>query len=1005
MNLKSALRMGAAGTVLALLLAAPAWAQNATQTTPPADETVVVVTGSHIASKAAASPSPLQTVTSKDLENAGAINVIEALQDNPAFGVPGSNRANSNFTSTQAGLSTVNLRNFGADRTLTLIDGRRSVAGRPGTTQVDLTMIPTPFVDRVEVLTGGASAVYGSDAVAGVVNFIYKKHFNGVLMNAQVGASEYGDDRQQTLNITVGSDFNDGRGNVMLYGGYSDEGIVRSVDRERSAVDQTSLGGTQRKSGNNDANLQAAQNLFVPSRPVYSTIIPNGTFDVGGKSYTIDQSGVRLFNSAVDGFNRAPYQAIAVPVTRYTFAGRGRYDFSDHVSLFLEGNFARIHSQTYMEPLPLQSAGALGIFRAVSNGHFNIEGLSVNPTTGASTLTRNPLVPDAIYNAATDTNADGLKDIGWTKRLVEFGGGQRFAPVDRDTFRIATGIDGSLNDNWKYELSYTYGQTTATQRMTGLVNEDNVANALNVVRDVYDLNKNGSTNDAICASAEARALGCVPLDIYGPGKLTAEMIKYIETQSLRNARQTQSVVSANLSGTLFELPAGPLQVSLGMESRREASSEVLDPLSNIPRNGYVQQVNVAGSFRVNETYAEIIVPLLANLPGIYNLTLRGAGRVSDYSTVGSVNASNIGLEYSPVKDIRFRAVYARAVRAPNIGELFGGSTVGVSSVADPCLGVTLAGTDATSVNCRKVQGVLTNIAASPSGAFTQTQSDTQGVPSLQVSNPNLHPEDAKTVTFGVVITPRSIEALRNFTFTADYYDIKLAGAIARPSSQFILTQCYTNNDPTYCALVKRRDVAAGPYSAGSIELINSALVNTGGAFTEGLDLTAAYRLNLQSWGWTGTATFQGSLTHLYKQGGRPLDTSPIDPTAGEVGSPRDKAQLSINYENGNWGFTWSNQFIGKQYLDDTFRARFLLANGQPAPLDLFKVKPFTYTDAQIRYRLQQRYDLYFGVGNLFNVAPPPIITGLPGTSTGTETAAGLYDPIGRRFYAGIRAKF
>ena len=1021
--LKGLLLTGA--SAVTLLIGAPAFAQDAasqTTTTPGATPTDpatnlqdrtqsapsetgedIVVTGSRIRSPTVTSPSPLQGITSEDIARTGRTNVQEILQTNPTFGAPGQSRTVSNYNALYAGLSTVNLRNLGPNRTLVLIDGRRVVAGVPGTAQVDLSMIPSSFVDRIDVLTGGASAVYGSDAIAGVVNFIYKKKFEGLLLNAQGGVSQEGDDAQYSTNLTIGHNFDDGRGNVMVYAGYEKENGVNSVDRARSSTDQTSIGALQRSNNRTDANLTAAQNLFRAQANL-SSVVPASTFNAGTATtpYIVDASGnVRPFVGATDGFNRTPYDAIAVPVERRLFAARANYEVSDTVNVFMEGNYGNTKARSQLEPSPLVATGTLGIFRQ-GNGRYNIEQVFANPNNPAqSQRVINPLVPAGLYNVATDTNGDGFRDVAVSRRLLEFG--PRIGLFDRTQFRAVVGLEGKIADKWNWEVSYNYGKTSASSTFGGLINQDRVIQALNVVPDVYDLNSNGNRSEAICASAEARAQGCVPYDVYGAGKVSPAALSYLGATSTHDASQTLNVVAANISGALFRLPAGDVQIALGAEYRRESSKETFDPLSQTARNSYIQQTNTSGRFDVKEAYGEIIVPILKDTPFFEQLSIRGAGRVSDYSTVGTFVAYNAGVEWSPVRDLRLRAVYAHAVRAPNIGELFAAPTATVSSVNDPCAGVTATTTGTTSMVCRSNAGVLANIAQN--GVFTLNQSDLQGVGGLNVSNPNIKQETARTYTLGAVLNPVSIRALRNLTLTVDYYNIKLDDAITSTSRDFILQQCYLNNDPNFCSLISRRTVASGPYSAGSIQQVDSQLINSGGAFTKGIDATVSYRQNLADWGIAnGVANLSFAYTHLIKQYLIPLAGAAIDRSDGEINNPNDRFQASLSADVGAVGFTLNGQYIGASYLDDQYRARFLLADGSLPDKKLFRVGAKFYTDLQVRFNVAQKFEFFVGANNLLNTQPPPIITGLTGSVTGTETAAGTYDPIGRRFYSGLRLK-
>jgi iron complex outermembrane receptor protein len=973
---------------------APASAQAEDAAEPVGD---IVVTGSRIKSPTLTSPSPLQAVTAEDIERTGRVDIQEVLQTNPAFGLPGQSRNTSNYGALSAGLSTVNLRNLGANRTLVLIDGRRVVAGVPGSAQVDLSMIPSSFIERVDVLTGGASAVYGSDAVAGVVNFIYRKNFEGVQLNAQTGISEQGDDNQYSANLTAGGNFADGRGNVIAYAGWSKQGAVASASRARSRSDQTSVGALQRSNNRTDANLTAAQNLFTAQRN-FSTVVPASTFNAGTGNYIVDSTGtVRPFSSATDGFDRTPFDNISVPIERRNFAARANYEVSEGINFFAEGSYANTTSKGLLEPSPLVPTGALGLFRQ-GNGRYNIEQRVTNPTNAAqSQIVRNPLVPLGLYNVATDTNGDGFRDVAVSRRLAEFG--QRFAIFDRTTLRMVVGAEGKLGDKWNWDVSYNWGKTTADSRLTGLINQDRVVQALDVIQDVYDANGNGNTAEAICASAEARAQGCVPWNVYGAGNASAASVAWLGVDSTRNAVQTLDVAAANLSGSLFDLPAGAVQVALGAEYRKESSSEIFDPLSIAARNAYVQQTNTSGHFNVKELYGEVVVPLIHDTPFIHSLTVRGAARMSDYSTVGTFYAYNAGVEWAPIPDIRVRGVYAQAVRAPNIGELFAAPSISISSVNDPCAGVTATSTGTTSTTCRADAGVAANIAAN--GVFTLNQSDLQGVGGLNVSNPDIRQESARTWTLGAVINPISIHALRNLTLTVDYYNIKLNDAIARTSRDFILQQCYLNNNPDFCALISRRTIASGPYSAGSVQLVNSQLINSGGASTEGIDTTLSYRLPVAG----GTANFAGSWSHLIRQGSIPLAGAAFDRSDGEINTPKDRASFSVGFDTDTFGINFNGQYIGASYLDDQYRARFLLADGSLPDKKYFKVDSAFYADMQLRWNVDKAFEFFAGVNNLLDTQPPPVITGLTGSVTGTETAAGTYDPIGRRYYSGVRLKF
>ncbi len=999
-------------------------AQTVPEAAPPAEqdtsaEAGIVVTGSRIRSPTLTSPSPLQAVTAQTIEHAGATNVQDVLTQIPAVGIPGQARA-SNAGDTNPGLATVNLRNLGDSRTLVLIDGRRSVAGIPGTSTVDLSMIPTSFVERVDVLTGGASAVYGSDAIAGVVNFIYKKNFQGLQANAQAGISELGDDKRYSANATFGQNFAGDRGNVMVYAGYNHEGNVPNYKRSRTSAGYSSVGNLERVAGNSDLNLIAAQDLFkrfyqpsnVGSGGVFNfggagsrLILPDGTLDTypsqSRTNYT-DPAIIAKVNKY--GYNAAALGQQASPSNQITVATRVNFDVTDKLNLFAESTFSNYKTKGRREASPMRTDSALGAFTG-TNGFYPIQFQVTNPTNPADVrILTNPLIPAAVLAAATNTsNNDSIasKDISFLIRTTGFGDGTRSTPTERDNFRVALGGTYEIGGDWSADFYYQYGYTKQRQSMTGLANLNRLAQAVQVVPDVFDVNKNGNTTEAICVDANARAEGCVPVDVYGlnadgSSKISKAAAAYLSTELSRYSKQEMQTAALNVGGSVFDLPAGPLQVSVGTEWRSEFSMDDFDPLTNAARNGYVQLLDTSGRFTVKEAYGEAVIPVIHNTPFIHNLTLRGAARYSDYSTVGSFWAWNVGAEWSPVEDIRFRGVYAHAVRAPNIGELYAAAANGIITITDPCQGTTLTGTSATAVNCRKDPGVLANMNAN-GGVLTLTSSDTAGVGSITASNPNIQQETGKTLTFGVVVNPRSINWLRGLTFTADYYDIKLEGAINRLAAATVLNKCYVSGLPDFCQFVVRRQAPSGAFSVGSVEQVTLGLLNSGGRFSRGLDFTLNYQHQL----FDGTMTWSASWTHLLKQGIVPLTGDAYDNTMGEIGTPRDTGSLNVNWDTKNYGFTLQNRYIGSQMFDyENYQVNFKLADGSLPDKKYFTVDSKIYTDAQIRFTPMEHFEFNVGVNNLFNVQAPPLWSGTP---NGSPNA--IWDIIGRRYYAGVRVKF
>ncbi len=925
----------------------------------------IVVTGSRIASPAAASASPLQVIGAEQIQQQGAINVQEVLLQNPAFGSPGISRTNSSFATQGAGAATVNLRNLGEDRTLVLVNGRRFVSGQPGSQAVDLNVIPTQFLERVDVLTGGASAVYGSDAVAGVVNLIYKTKFDGLQMDGQLGISQYGDGFDRQVSLLGGKNFADGRGNIMLFGSYSKEGTVlkrdRSTEAGSSAVDSTS----------NDIYPND------PFRPFLSSYAPGGRVYAGNQTFSYNTGSlVNCTGVSCGGFNRSDYRYLAVPVERYVAAGRANFEVSDAANLWLEGNYAKTKVNTVIEPFPLDSTfGVVG-----ASGQVPIQ------TVVGGVTYRNPFVPDAIYNAATDTDGDGLRDISFNRRLSDFG--NRTSAASRDLFRVAGGVNGKfLEDRWSYELYGIYGQSKEHQTGTGQFDTRRFLQALNAYRDP-------TSGQIVCADPAARAAGCVPANIFGIGTL-APAAGYLAVPTTLDAKVTQTVFGGNVTGKLFSLfGADPIGINIGTEYRRETSSNTFDLLTQQGLNGNNALPATSGSFHLWEGFGEAIVPIIQDKPFFHSLSLRGAVRVSDYSTVGTTFSYNYGGEWAPVEDVRFRVIKARSVRAPNINELFQPAQQDFpSGLLDPCAGVTLAQTGTLATNCRAAPGVLANIAAN-NGTFTVSQADKQGITSFGGGNLNLQEEKGDSFTAGVVINPRSIRALRNFVLTVDYFNVQVRDAIIFTPLQFTLSQCYNQSNQNLCSQIVRRPAVQGGNSAGSIDQVNTTYINSGGLKTSGIDTTVTWRQNLADWGLGGTLGLRGSYTHLISGYTTPTPNSDRDYFAGEIGAPRDKFTINGSLDLDGVGLTMTGTWLSQSSVDDQ------LTGERPGSDPAVRVRPQFYLDSQIRFRTADKFEFFIGGDNLLNNKPPYIAD--IGSSAGQDTDAGTYDPLGRRYYAGVR---
>ncbi|WP_174279600.1 TonB-dependent receptor plug domain-containing protein [Sphingomonas bacterium] len=936
-------------------------------TAETANETVVV-TGSRIARPELQSATPLAVVGSEQLQRQGITNVQDEMNQLPQVGIPGVSKTNSNFATGGNGVATVNLRNLGDNRTLVLVNGRRFVAGLAGTSVVDVNDIPTDFIDRIEVVTGGASAVYGSDAIAGVVNYVLKDNFKGVTARAQYGFTQRGDTPTYTASLTAGTRVGpDDRGAIM--GNFTfdnDEGLLSS-NRGISSQDCSAAG-----CGPQSYSTYAPQGRFQ----FYNNGAPTGNAGFASNLFTFnpDNSVVIGFPTGY-GFNRESLRRISTPVKRYLGTAIGHYRITDGIEAYVEGTYVKVKSSSQIEPYALGSDNDLGFGYSITN----------------------PFIPTAIQAQIAARNSDAIAtnnvdQISFRRRQNDVF--SRSNRNDRDTYRIAGGLRGEFAGDFKYDLSVVYGELkdhTETQDL----DTTKYAFALDAVRD--------ATGAIVCRNATARAAGCVPINLFGYNTVAPAAAAYVAAAVPRteDVKNTELVTTGSVTGSVFQLPAGPVQVSVGGEYRREKSVDNFDALTNAGQNTGNQLADTIGKFDVKEGFGEVDVPLLKQKPFFYSLSVQGAARYSDYSTIGHVFSWNAGGEYAPFNGLRFRGNYAVANRAPNIGELFSQPSENFPSVQDPCNGVTASSTGTYAAACRATPSIAAAIARN--GSLTYTLADIQNINGFDGGNPNLSEEKGKTITAGVVIVPQQ---LRGFSLSVDYFNIKVSNAVGTVPESTSVQQCLLTGLPQFCNSVIRNP------NTGFLTTVNASLVNIADFKTSGIDVDMRYGHNVGLIN-GDRVDLHAFYTHSFKYDTQSDPSAPIDHGVGnlEYGEVfRDKVSATLNYSLSGFNLSWTTNYLSHMY--DTVPGEFAQTVIDLGLTDDIakhnNIKSRLYHNAQFSFDVgpERSFQFFFGVNNVFDRKPPKLEdTVFYGTITGATTAADVYDPFGRRYYAGAQIHF
>ncbi|MBR7620533.1 TonB-dependent receptor [Phenylobacterium sp. 20VBR1] len=944
----------------------------------------LIVTGSRIARVDTESAVPVQVIGEERIEQQGYENVVDVLTTLPQFAASfGASRTQSTFSgAASSGLNLTNLRNLGSNRSVTLINGRRAPAGNIVGSGVDFNTIPSANISRVEVLTGGAAAIYGADAVAGVVNIITDTKFDGLEMGASYGlALAEKDNINPSAFIRFGKAFDKGHLGATLQ--YDYQGFVSCADRYLCEHDfvWNPPAAVKRGAGTSPADSALSG---VPPQGRFLIGAGNGLaagdFTQRNGSFTDSGGALIPFTLNLDGYDRNPKRALAIPTERVMFATDASYEVLPWMTAFLEMNYGSSKTQAPFEGHPFQSTTDLLGSLPVAQGGLE-----------ASIPTTNPFIPAALRARAV---AAGDNEISWLERFDQLG--LRGANNQRQTMRIAAGVTGQfdtlagIGSNWNYEASYVWGRTTLDSVTNGLVARDRLYNGLRV-----EQVPGAPAGTYRCTDPVARASGCVPLNPFAA--FTPAMANYISVNAGQRGETELENGLAFLGGSLFDLPAGPLQVGVGLESRRTtAFLDYDDPINRGLVTGNRTFDNPEATFRTNEAYIEARAPLLKDLPFIESLNVEGAFRWSDSSNFGKYETWKIGGDWSPVPGLRLRVMKNKAVRAPVLSEYNGGSQT-AGNINDPCA------TERYSANATRAANCLSAGIPSSYNPATITR---QGVTGFVLGNSNLVPEEAETLTYGLVFNGRDADylpsVLQPLVVTVDRFQIDIQKVITTTGRQTIADLCYDLSGAAraqYCALVTRgfSQIEGVGYA---LQGVNDTVDNLGGLDVRGVDLQVDYGFQLGDLFGDkdiGRVNFNAVMT-FYDKADELVAGSTIDLLGSAGGSTSDagflkkQGNFTTSYSNGGLKVNWVARWIPKTKMSP------FAAAAVP------EVPAYWYHDVQARYSFNDAVEVYGGVSNLLDKDPPFFASGTAGTQA-LDTIPAYYDIFGRQAYVGFKLRF
>lgn len=1061
-----------AGASVAVLAAAPAFAQS----TPTADECAadatlqgctttsnpgdIIVTGSRIARPNLDAPVPVTSVVADKLLETGNTSLGDMLNQLPMLRSTYS-QANSTRAIGIAGLNLIDLRGLGTSRTLVVVNGRRHVTSTPGGYAVDVNTIPTQLLERVDIVTGGNSAIYGSDAVSGVVNFILRRDYEGFEARAQAGVSSRGDRGSQSISAVWGRNFADGRGNIAISGEFSHQDTVLFADRpdQTGAFNgppgyyTTSFNADEKGMGNGIPDLT----FFGPNMPGSRF----GTYSLGGTVTTVCPA------AAAGAIVAARIAAVCTGKRGSTANGPGTGGLlSDNYVFLPNGQLVRDHPDIDLREIGGGRFGGLtgtgvegamllpGLRRYAGNLLFHYEfspaveffaeakyvNITNNQTGTTPTFVNGTLSPNFRLDNPflTEDARNTIRTImGYAPGTANYNSGAftmnrfnndigtRAENHERQTYRIVAGLRGQIAEtgNLRYELFGNFGRTSTYYETGGNVDVARFNRASQAVRN--------AAGQIVCAvNADSNTANddpaCRPINLFGEGapmRTTPDGVDYVSYTSWRKqwAKQLNFVgfISGDSSG-LFELPGGPIGFSIGGEYRREDAYSDYDDYTQSGAtflNGFATFNPPA--ITVKEAFAELRVPLLSERPFFHDLAVEASARMSDYSNADkAVWAYNYGVSWAPVQDIRFRVGWARSVRAPDLGDVYGAAAqTFANGFVDPCnQGTPINSNPNRARNCAAA-GIPTTITLSNGQTVPWVNNPTSGISGVIGGNPGLHPEIGRSFTAGTVIQPRFIPGL---TVTIDYYRIKIREAINSLSGQQIVNRCYDDPvglDNPFCDAVVRR-TSADPMINGTLAGqngrrfdgltdINLAAPITPGFYarpfnfaqlrTSGIDFDANYTREIG----TARVNLRGLISWVEKREFFTYITDPSrsDRQHGVLGDPRWQGQFSASVQFPRWDFSYDLRYVGRQTVY-SWETQFSHQGRQPTNGDVIAnpwYPAMWYHDIQVGFCVTEGVRFYVGVDNVTDKLPPL-------GATGTGAGSGIWPVTGRYFYSGFRVR-